>query len=209
MPSPAPATEVDPERAREALRAHLRAESVAHCERTAVTARALAQRHGVDPEKAELAGLLHDWTRDDPRERLVREAEDAGLTVTPEEREHPYLLHAPLAAKQLAEAFPRLPDDVLHAISAHTVGDVPMSDLDKVIYIADMIEPQRAYPGVERLREVARDEPLSEAFRECYAHTVRHVLETGGVLHPLSRAVVAEIERETGRLLPLDGTMDR
>jgi HD superfamily phosphohydrolase YqeK len=78
-----------------------------------------------------------------------------------------------------------------------------MTDLDKIVYIADMIEPARDYPGVERLRAMAATLPLREAFREAYAASVSRVTALGRALHPMTHDVIAAIERETGR--PLSG----
>jgi predicted HD superfamily hydrolase involved in NAD metabolism len=194
-----PSAEIDFAEALEAVRAHLRPDSAEHSERTAETARGLAGPHGVDPEQAALAGLLHDWSRDESDEDLLAFAEERGLAVLPAEREHPYLLHARVAAEQLRERFPGIRLEIMGAIAAHTVGSVPMTELDKIVFMADMLEPARAFPGVERLRRIAENEPLAEAFREAYAQSVRHVAGSGRTLHPLTKLVEADIARETGR----------
>ncbi len=198
-----PTADIDIVRLRAAVRGRLRPESAAHCERTAATARALAMGHGVDPDMAEMAGLLHDWSRDETDAELLRYADEHDLAVLPVEREHPYLLHARVGAAQLLEAFPGIPAEVVDAVSAHTVGAAPMTDLDKVVFIADMVEPNRVFPGVDAIREAAERDPLGEAFREGYANSVANVLEKGRVLHPTSRLVAADIERETGRPIHL------
>lgn len=191
------------ELARAAVRARLRSRAAAHCERTATTARELAARFGLDERAAELAGLLHDWSREVPDAALLAYAEMHGLTVLDEERAHPYLLHARVAAEQLREDFTGIGLDVLSAVAAHTVGVVPMTPLDKVVYIADAIEPERVYPGVECLRETASSCPLDIVFADAYASAVASVLERDAPLHPMTALVAAQVERETGRS-PLD-----
>lgn len=191
------------ELARAAVRARLRSRAAAHCERTATTARELAARFGLDERAAELAGLLHDWSREVPDAALLAYAETHGLTVLDEERAHPYLLHARVAAEQLREDFTGIGLDVLSAVAAHTVGVVPMTPLDKVVYIADAIEPERVYPGVECLRETASSCPLDIVFADAYASAVASVLEKDAPLHPMTALVAAQVERETGRS-PLD-----
>jgi predicted HD superfamily hydrolase involved in NAD metabolism len=198
-----PTAEIRIAGARDAVRGRLGPRSAAHCERTAATARALAIRHGVDPDTAEIAGMLHDWSRDESGPELLRYADGHGLGVLPIERDHAYLLHARVGADQVREAFPDLPREVFHSVSAHTVGAVPMSDLDKVVFLADMLEPNRDFPGVDRIRELAYGGSLDEAFREAYSDSVAHVVEQGRVVHPISRLVAAEIERETGRPMRL------
>jgi predicted HD superfamily hydrolase involved in NAD metabolism len=165
------------------------------------TAAELAVRFGVDPADAELAGLLHDYARDEDSAELLSSAAGLGLPVTGFEREHPYLLHARLGAALVRRDLPGVGEAVLSAIAVHTVGALPMSDLDKVVYLADMVEPERDYPGVDALRAACASQPLSECFRLGYGRSVRHVLEKGAMLHPISAAVGAAIERETGRAL--------
>jgi predicted HD superfamily hydrolase involved in NAD metabolism len=194
----APKADIDMDVVRDAVREHLSARSAAHCERTAQTARELAVRYDVDPEAAELAGLLHDWSRDDSLEDLLAFADRTGLAVFPEEREHPYLLHARVAADQLRQRFPDVTLPVLSAVAAHTVGAVPMTPLDEIVYIADAIEPARDYPGVDELRRSAAKEALEVAFAEAYAHSVAHVRRKGAPLHPMTALVVAGIERANG-----------
>ena len=99
----APTADISFDRARTALRAHLDDAAAAHCERTAGAARELASRVGVDADAAALAGLLHDWSRQESAEALIEYAKRAGLSILPEEREHPYLLHSRVAAEQVRD----------------------------------------------------------------------------------------------------------
>jgi len=188
-------------RARELSAARLGAESLDHCERVAAAAVVLARRFGVDEGDAELAGLLHDYARDEGGEGLLEKAGELGVPVTAFEREHPYLVHARVGAALVRRDLPGVGEAVLSAVSAHTVGAVPMSDLDQVVFLADMIEPVRCYPGVKDVRAACEAGPLSECFRVGYGRSVRHVMEKGRPVHPISAAVTAGIERETGRAL--------
>jgi len=188
-------------RARDLLAKRLSPGSYAHCERTAATAVELAGRFGVDPEAAELAGLLHDYARDEDRSQLVETADRLGVPVLPMEREHPYLLHARVGAAMVRRDLPGTGEAVLSAIAVHTVGGVPMSALDKVVYLADMIEPTRDFPGLVELREACGRETLDECFRLAYGRTLRHLKERGRPVHPISGAVSAGIEADTGRPL--------
>lgn len=198
MVSLAPKAEIDMDVVRAAVREHLSERSAVHCARTAQTARELAERYDVDPDAAELAGLLHDWSRDDSVEGLLAFAERTGLAVLPEEREHPYLLHSRVAADQLRRRFPGLSLPVLSAVAAHTVGAVPMTPLDEIVYVADAIEPGRNYPGVEELRESAARGPLEAVFADAYARSVASVRRKGAPLHPMTALVAAGIERASG-----------
>lgn len=189
------------QRARELLAARLCAASYSHCERTAATALRLAERFGVDPAAAELAGLLHDYARDEAPSELVGVAESLGVPFVALERENPFLLHARVGAAMVRRELPEVGEAVLSAISVHTVGGVPMSALDKVVYLADMIEPGRDFPGLVGLRDACECEPLDECFRLAYGRTLRHLKEQERPVHPISDAVSARIEQETGRAL--------
>jgi len=188
-------------RARELVEQRLSPPSAAHCVRTAAAAVELARRVGVDEADAELAGLLHDYARDVADDDAPGLADELHMPVTDFEREHPHLMHARLGAALVRRDLPGVGEAVLSAISAHTVGALPMSDLDRVVYIADTIEPGRTYPAVEGLRAVCSTEPLAECFRVVYGRSMRNVLERGGQVHPITAAVGASIERETGRAL--------
>ena len=188
-------------RARALLASRLSPGSVAHSERVATSAVALARRSGVDVDDAELAGLLHDYARDESGESLLALSDTLGIPLTPFERNNPRLLHARVGAALARRDLPAISEAVLSAIEVHTVGGLPMSDLDKVVYLADMIEPARDFDGVEALRAACDTLPLAECFRLGYGRSVRYVLERGLALHPISAAVGAAIERETGRAL--------
>jgi predicted HD superfamily hydrolase involved in NAD metabolism len=187
--------------AREMLAARVSPSLFAHSEATAAAAVALAQRYGVDASEAELAGLLHDYARDLSGDELLSLAGDLGVPVLEFEREHPLLLHARVGAALVRRDLPGIGEAVLSAIEVHTVGGLPMSDLDRVIYLADMVESGRDYDGVESLRWACRSATLPECFRVGYGRSVRHVLASGRPLHPISAAVGVLIEKETGRAL--------
>jgi predicted HD superfamily hydrolase involved in NAD metabolism len=182
---------------RDAVREHLGASSAEHCERTAETARGLAERYGLDADAAEIAGLLHDWSRDESDDALLEYASAHGIAVLAEETLHPYLLHARVAADQVGLLFPDVSPAVLSAIAAHTVGAVPLVPLDMVVYLADAIEPARAYPGVDDVRRLAATAPLADAFALAYARSVESVRAKGAPLHPMTSLVLDEVGRLT------------
>ncbi len=175
--------------ARAAVAARLSPGSLAHCERVAETAADLAGRFGADAEEARLAGLLHDWGRDESAEALLAAAERHGLEVHDVDRAVPYLLHAEVSAAELREAFPALPKAVVDAVACHTFGRVGMTALDEIVYVADTIEPERDFPGVEDLRGMARGCDLEELFVATYARSVSGVIERRRPIHPGTAAV--------------------
>lgn len=172
--------------ARAALIVRLSPESLGHCERVAETARDLAARFGADTHEAQLAGLLHDWSRDETAAELLGYAQQRGLQVCDVDRAVPYLLHATVAATQVSEAFPGIAPAIVDAIASHTVGDAVMTDLMRIVYIADMIEPARSFDGVAGLRALA-DAPaatLPRLFFACYRCSLLHVVRSAGRIHP-------------------------
>jgi HD superfamily phosphohydrolase YqeK len=96
----------------------------------------------------------------------------------------PHLLHARTGARSAAEALPGLSADVVAAIARHTLGDVGMTPLDMVVYLADMIESHRDYPGVEELRGAVGAVSLPELFALGYQQTIRYLVGVRGEIHP-------------------------
>ena len=171
------------------MRGRLSAAAAAHSVRVGDTAAALADRYGVDPDNARLAGLLHDWDRERNRTELLGDAERSHEVVDPVEREVPYLLHARTGAEGVREAFPDMPAEVLDAIAKHTVGALKMSPLDMVVYLADMIEPSRDFPGVAELREAVGSVSLEALFADAYRQSVMYLVGARKHIHPETVAV--------------------
>ena len=177
------------ERLRASVSERLSGKRLDHSLRVAATARRMAQRYGVDPWLAEVAGLLHDWDKKLSREQQWEKARSLGVVEgDADERVYP-LLHAWTAERDLPHVFPGLPVEVFAAVGKHTVGDVEMSDLDKIVYIADAIEPGREYPGVEKMREDVAKLDLDVLFAQAVRASIFSVLDTGRYLHPRAVAV--------------------
>ncbi len=166
------------------LAARLSPPAADHSRRVAETAGLLAARYGVDEESARLAGLLHDWDREQSSERLFAAAASAAIEVSSADATVPYLLHARTGASAVRETFPDLSEEIVTAVAHHTVGAVEMSDLDRVVYVADMIEPGRAYPGVEALRELATSAGLPELFASAYQQSILYLINSRKRIHP-------------------------
>jgi predicted HD superfamily hydrolase involved in NAD metabolism len=171
------------EEARAAVRERLSRESGEHCERVAETSAEIANAYGEDVDVARLAGLLHDWDRDTSADELLDRAVASGVEVTQEDRLVPYLLHARVGAAELSERYPGLDARVLEAVATHTLGAPVMSPLAKIVYVADMLEPVRSYPGVEELREAIGSCALDELFRRAYTRSLMRVLERRRHIH--------------------------
>ncbi len=181
------------------LRAHVSADTLGHCERAAETAVRIAASYGVDVLQARLAGLLHDWSKEEAAAELMSRARRHGLPVTDADLAVPYLLHAPVGAVEVRGALPGIDEAVLRAIAAHTCGAREMSALDMVVYVADAIEPGRTHDGVKALRGAVGSVPLGELFARTYSASFRHLIEKRRWVHPVTidvwNALVAEVKR--------------
>ncbi len=115
----------------------------------------LAARWGVPEEPASVAGLLHDSSRFMSSRQLLALAKKLRIPVDPVEEIEPKLLHARLSAYIARRDFGVKDDLILHAIERHTIGRPRMTDLDKIVYLADHIEAGRDYEGVAEVRKLA------------------------------------------------------
>ena len=155
-----------------------------HTLSVAETAVILAARFDVNPVQAHLAGLLHDCAKGLDASALTALIRSGGISADEYELGMPALLHAP-AGEALAKSQYHVTDAaVLSAIRWHTTGRRNMTRLEKVIYLADMIEPEREdYPGLCDIRAMAETD-LDAAVRVAAAKSVEYVMERGKKLHP-------------------------
>ena len=118
------------------------------------TCAALAMRYEYDIQKAELAGLLHDCAKCIPNGKKLKLCEKHNIQMTETERRNPFLLHAKLGAFLAMEQYGVHDKEIISAILNHTTGKPNMSLLDKIVYVADYIEPRRS--KAENLPEVRK-----------------------------------------------------
>lgn len=124
-----------------------------HTEGVRQTAIELAEKYGCDVQKAELAALLHDMARcmpDDVKNYYVKH-----LNLPERYKDNGNLSHSKIAAVMMQKEFGIHDEDMINAVSYHTTGRPGMSLLEKIVYLADAVEPGRMYPGVEELRKAA------------------------------------------------------
>lgn len=168
---------------REEVASALSEPRMAHVDATARVCRRLARLYGEEPEAACAAGLYHDAMREQGDEKLLAMASQYGLPVGPLEQAYPVLLHGPAAAAVLQARHGVQRRDVLEAIAWHTTGHEGMGAMAKILYVADLIEPTRSFPGVERLRNMISD-GLQSLFFACVKHNTLHIIEKERKLHP-------------------------
>jgi nicotinate-nucleotide adenylyltransferase len=143
-----------PEELEQRVQGMVKAKRYAHilgCRDTAVE---LARKYGADEETVAYAALLHDMTKEFSLEEQLKLAEKWNIILDYEPENLPHLIHADTAAAMAREEL-GMWDGVCTAIARHTVGGSDMSREDLIVYLADLMEPTRDYPGVEALREAA------------------------------------------------------
>ncbi|MDD6327903.1 MAG: bis(5'-nucleosyl)-tetraphosphatase (symmetrical) YqeK, partial [Lachnospiraceae bacterium] len=131
------------EKMMERLKTNIKAKRFEHSLGVEYTAACLAYVHGADVEKARIAGLLHDCAKGIPTKEKLEKALKHGLPVNSFEKNNPDLLHAKLGAYYARYKYEIKDIDILNAITYHTTGRPDMSLLEKIIYVADYIEPNR------------------------------------------------------------------
>ncbi len=169
-----------------------------HTLSVAETAVWLANRFGVDPHQAHIAGMLHDCAKGMDAPKLLQLIKSGGISADELELSMPALLHAPAGAALARMQYHISDQSILAAIRWHTTGRRNMTPLEKVVYLADMIEPGRApYPGLDELRECAKNN-LDEAVRMAAAQSASYVAGRGKKLHPRTMELAARYNEKQG-----------
>jgi len=157
-----------------------------HCLRVEQTARELAQANGVDPELAAIAGLLHDYAKQRSDETFINLIKTRGLD--------PALLnygngvwHGVVGAELIKTELHIYNEDILNAVRLHTVGAPYMPKLAQIVFMADFIEPNRDFPGVDEARQVTA-KSLAAGVRYQIQHTLNYLIEKGQPVYPQTLA---------------------
>ena len=128
---------------RKKLKKKLDPDRYEHSLSVSYTALALAMKYGCDLDQAELAGLLHDCARQYDNQTIYEKCLEKKISVTADEEKNKVLLHAKYGSYLAAKKYGVDDPEILSAITYHTTGKPNMSLLEKIIYIADYIEPRR------------------------------------------------------------------
>lgn len=143
----------------------------------------MAKTFGVDEKKAEIAGLLHDCAKQIEKHEQLRLCEEYGLELDDTKRANLALLHSELGAKLAETEFGITDPEILGAIFYHTLGKPKMTPLEKILYVADMAEPNRQdYPGLKGLRALCETN-LDEATLYGLELSIAHIERKGFVIH--------------------------
>ena len=153
----------------------------------------LAARYGEDTRKAYMAGLLHDCAKGMDAESMLGLIAGTPFDADAGERALPQLLHAPAGALLARRAYGIADPDILSAIRWHTTGRTNMTALEKIIYLADVIEPSRHFfDGLDQVRMLAETD-LDAAVRAAGELSVSYVLSQNGVVHEKTREMLLQL----------------
>ncbi len=173
-----------------------------HTLAVAGTASSLAMCYGMNIEKAELAGLLHDCAKCIDVRKMQKLCEKAGLEISPFEAGSGSLLHSKAGSVLAAEKYGCTDPDILNAIRYHTTGRPGMSLLEKIIFVADYIEPGRyTAKNLPEIRKTAFED-IDEALLKILYDTLVYLNSTGNTVDPMTqktydyyRQIMAEVNR--------------
>lgn len=151
------------------------------------TAAALAMRYGESIENAQIAGLLHDCAKCMSDEKRLSFCEKHNISVHEIERKNPSLLHAKVGSFLAMEEFQISNPDIINAILNHTTGRPGMSLLEKIIFVADYIEPGRKQlPGLNEIRRLAFID-LDQAFLQILKDTLAYLNREKDSIDPMTQ----------------------
>jgi nicotinate-nucleotide adenylyltransferase len=152
----------------------------------------LAERYGADVKKARIAALLHDCTKKLEAEDQLTLCQVYHIELDDLERKALKLMHAKTGAEIAKQDF-GVDDEIYNAIKWHTTGCADMTKLEKIIYLADYIEPTRDFPGVDELRRVSY-ESLDAGLKLGLSMTVEEMKERGNPVHHATLEALAFLE---------------
>lgn len=167
------------------VKKHLTEKRFSHSQCVADSCAELAAQYGADIERARLAGILHDVMKDTPPQEQLKLIEKSGIMLSAAERRNEKLWHAVAGAAFVRDVLQLDDQEIVDAIACHTGGKSHMTVFEKVLFVADYISADRDYPGVEKLREAAKDS-LEAVIVEGIAFTIPERMGMRMTLEPRS-----------------------
>ena len=175
------------------LKKHLTKERYHHTVGVAYTAMSMAMKYNPQPDnnefmiKAEIAGLLHDCAKCMDNDKKIRICNKNQISHSKIEAENPYLLHGKVGAYIARKEFDILDEDILNAIIWHTTGRPDMSLLEKIIFVADYIEPsRRPIPELNLIRQLAFTD-IDQAVIKILENTLKYLNEKGNPIDDMTQ----------------------
>lgn len=185
-----------PEELRPIALSYLKPKRMPHVLGTEQEAAFLAEKYGADVTAARIAALLHDCTKKLELPQQLSLCRHYAIPLDEMERNYLKLLHSKTGAAVARDRF-GVSDEIYNAIFYHTTGKADMTLLEKIIYLADYIEPSRSFPGVEELR-TAVHEDLDRGLCRALADSIVELQGYGSPVHPNTQEALSYIQREIG-----------
>lgn len=173
---------MDKEQALKLVKPHLSQKRYQHTKRVLTTALELAQRYDVDEEETMLAAVFHDYAKYRPLDEMSHIIKQNELPIDLLSFHHE-LWHGPVASILVETEIGITNQQVKDAIYWHTTGRGNMSELEKVVYLADYIEPGRSFPGLSLIQQKAKED-LDEACFMAVRNTIQFLLERERLIYP-------------------------
>ena len=144
----------------------------------------LSEIDNCNKEKAKIAGLVHDCAKYFDDEQIEDCIKKFNIKLDPLEENNIALSHSLIGSYVSKEVFKIEDEEILNAIKYHTTGRENMTLLEKIIYMADLIEEGRNFPRVEELRELTYGGKLDEALILSFNNTIKFVIDNNQLIHP-------------------------
>ena len=144
----------------------------------------LSEIYNFDIKKAKIAGLVHDCAKYFTDEQVKDYVEKFNIKLDKLEENNLALSHSVIGSYVAKEVFNIKDEEILNAIKYHTTGRENMSLLEKIIYMADLVEEGRKFPKVEELRELTFSGKLDEALLLSFNNTIKFVIDNKQLIHP-------------------------
>ncbi len=155
----------------------------------------LAKIYGVDEDKAAMAALLHDIVKEKPKDKLLQICSKNDIILDSIVKRPYKIWHSVVAAVYVKENFGVEDEEILNAIACHTTGRKNMSDLDKIIYLADMASDDRTYPEAEILRNMM-EKDLNKATARALGMSISFLKREGKAVDGETIEAYAEIRKK-------------
>lgn len=156
----------------------------------------LAMKYGGSLDQAELAGLLHDCAKRYDDETILKHCMKHQVLITKEEKKAPAVLHAKYGAWMVQNQYHIKDEALISAIACHTTGKPDMSLLDKILYVADYMEPRRTKPdNLDEIRRLAYED-LDEAMYRVMKGTLEYLKQKGVFIDPMSQEAFDYYEKK-------------
>lgn len=158
-----------------------------HTKGVEYTSAALAMRYGASMEDALVAGLLHDCAKCLTDEEQLSVCEKNNLNISEVEKKHPSLLHSKVGAYLAEHKYGIQNQDILNAIRNHTTGRQGMSLLEKIVFVADYVEPGRTQaPNLAEIRQLAFED-IDRALLKILEDTLSYLEDSEDEIDPQTR----------------------